>query len=444
MAVTEVRTDEAPAPGPGRAGLPASAWLLMAFLAEGVLGKAILGGTRLMPQSVHLLLTAAASAFLIALAASRRALGCRARRAEAGARALRACVLVMVLWGLVSSVAQLHFMAGNIAFWAVWTAHLLALWWAAPRLLQWAGCQERLRVLGLVLGATLALTVLLLPWGGFVRGRFGGPFANPTIMGRAATLLLLFWFAQVLARGGRDALSAALALSAGVLVALTRTRASVAAAILGMVACLVAAALTAEARARARVTRVAVVSLFCGALLSVSLLTVTDAGKVAGFLRLREGIEDIYSTARAMNWQAGRARLEHVGFFGDGYLSKFAPERTRSFLGIVVPTYDWTTDRDPLNSVLGTCQQTGWIGGGIFVCFLALLVWRSFTADPRVRPFLAALCTAGLVWGLLDGNWLTSFGDPVDRLSLAVFALLLDVPPQPLAMADEGRHSCPI
>ncbi len=97
-------------------------------------------------------------------------------------------------------------------------------------------------------------------------------------------------------------------------------------------------------------------------------------------------------------------------------------------MGIMVPGYDWTSDRDPLNSVLGTCQQTGWIGGALFVCFLALLVWRSLGADPRVRPLLASLCGAGLIWGLFDGNWLTSFGDPVDRISLAVFALLLSVP----------------
>ena len=129
-----------------------------------------------------------------------------------------------------------------------------------------------------------------------------------------------------------------------------------------------------------------------------------------------------------MNWQGGIARLGDVGFFGLGFLSKFDPAHVHKVMGITVPGYDWTTDRDPLNSVLGTCQQTGWVGGALFVCFLALLVWRSLGAAPRLRPLLAGLCGAGLVWGLFDGNWLTSFGDPVDRISLAIFALLLSAP----------------
>jgi hypothetical protein len=444
LPTTEAQADAAFPPVPEAARSRVLACLVLAFLAEGVVGKFMRGDAALVPQSIHLLLTACGAALLVGLAASHRALGGRVLPVNAGVRPVRLCVLVMIVWGFLSSVAQVSFVAGNFAFWAVWAAHLVALWWAAPRLLQWDGLEERLRIIGLVLGGTVAATVLMAPWDGFDLGRFGGPFANPTTMGRIAALGLLFWLARLIARRGRDRFSAAMLLAACVLVALTRTRACVAAAVLGALTCLAVGALSSEGRARVRATRVAVVGLFCSALLGVSLLTVTDAGEVADFLRLQQGFNRIYSTARAMNWQAGMARLGDVGFFGNGFLSKFDPTHTHKVMGIVLPAYDWTTDRDPLNSVLGACQQTGWVGGALFVCFLALLIWRSLAAPPRVRPLLAGLCAAGLVWGLLDGNWLTSFGDPVDRLSLAIFALLLSAPQDAPAVAAERGQPCPI
>ena len=439
MAETATRTKATCAPDLDRPGSAALTCLVAAFLVEGIAGKLVLGGTNLLPQFVHLLLTAAGVGLLIGLAATRRALGGRALAANDEVRALKICVGLMVLWGFLSSVAQVRFVAGNLAFWSLWAANLAALWWAAPRLLQRDGTEDRLMLIGLVLGAVLVAAALLLPFCGYANGRFGGPFANPTMMGRIAVLAFLFWFAQFLAQGGRGKLSLALWLTAAAVLALTRTRASVAAAAIGITACLIASACGASARFRMRAARVAAVGLFSGGLLTVSLLTVTDMNKVADFLRLRESVSDIYSTARAMNWGAGLDRLDHVGFFGDGFLSKFAPEKTREFMGIVVPTYDWTTDYDPLNSVLGTCQQTGWVGGALFVGFLALLVWRSATAAPRVRPLLVGLCAAGLVWGLFDGNWLTSFGDPIDRICMLTFALLLSAPREACSQSAAAR-----
>ncbi len=444
MSMTDVQlmTPVAPAPEAPRSRL--CAYLVLGFIAEAVVGKFRFNGVALVPQSVHLLLTACLSAGLVALAASRRVIGGVALPLGDAVRPVRACVLAMVAWGFLSSVAQVRFMAGNFAFWAVWAVHLAALWWAAPRLLQWDGLEERLRVIGLVLGVTLALTIVTGPWVGFVRGRFGGPFGNPTTMARMAALALLFWSARFVSRRGKDAFSAAMVVAACVVLALTRTRASVAAAVVGVAASLVAAALSAGARTKVRAMRVAVTGVFCGSLLGVCLLMATSTGNLAQFMRLRESAGEIYSTARALNWQGGVARLGHVGFFGEGFLSKFDPNHAHVVMGITVPGYDWTSDRDPLNSVLGTCQQTGWIGGALFVCFLALLIWRSFGADPRVRPLLAGLCGAGLVWGLFDGNWLTSFGDPVDRISLAVFALLLSVPPPLPGPATERSDPRPI
>ena len=430
MAVEAAGTMAACAPDLDRPWSRALSYLIVAFLAEGIVGKLAFGRAALMPQFVHLLLSAAAVALLIALAATRNALGGRALVPNADVRALRLCVGAMILWGLLSSIAQVSFVAGNLIFWSLWAANLAAVWWAAPRLLQWDGMESRLRLIGLVLGGVLAAAVLLVPFCAFANGRFGGPFANPTMMGRVAVLASLFWFAQFLARGGRSMLSAALWLTASVALALTRTRASLAAAAVGLVVCLAAFAWSADVRFRLRAARVAAVGLFSTGLFAVSLLIVTDGDRVADFLRIRQDAGDIYSTARAMNWDAGVERLHHMGFFGGGFLSKFAPEKTRDFMGVVVPTYDWTTDSDPLNSVLGTCQQTGWVGGGLFVLFLALLVWRSATAAPRVRPLLLGLCAAGLVWGLFDGNWLTSFGDPIDRICMVTFALLLSVPQQ--------------
>jgi len=428
MAVADIRIGAAPARARSAAGASAAAWLVTAFLAEGVVGKLVLGQMRPVPLSVHLLLTAAGSALLIGLTMGRRAVGGRARPANRNIRLLRICVATMIAWGLLSSVAQVRFTAGNMAFWFLWSVHLVALWWAAPRLLQDLGTQERLRLFGRVLGGVLALAVLLVPLGGFVRGRFGGPFGNPTLMGRLAALACLFWFAQFVARGGRDRRSGALWIGAALILALTRTRASFAAAAAGLVACGAVATWSAHARAGRRTTRTVHLVLFVGAFMGLVVLAAVDSGRLAAYLRIREGLGRVYLTARAMNWEAGMDRLDEVGFFGEGYLSKFDPHKMRTYLGITVPTYDWTTDRDPLNSVLGAFQQTGWVGGGLFVCFLALLLWGSLHAAPAVRPFLVSLCAAGLVWGLLDGNWLTSFGDPVDRLSFAMFALLLDTP----------------
>ena len=230
MADTTMHVTVDPAAGRSRA----VAYLVVGFLAEGIVGKFTFHGAGLVPQSIHLLLTACLSAGLVALAAGRRVLGGRALPVNSSVRPVQLCVLAMVAWGFLSSVAQVRFVAGNFAFWAVWAAHLAALWWAAPRLLQWDGAEERIRLIGGVLGVTLVLAVLTAPLFGLVRGRFGGPFANPTTMARLAVLAVLFWFARFVTGGGRDALSAAMGLAACGVLAFTRTRASVAAAVVGV------------------------------------------------------------------------------------------------------------------------------------------------------------------------------------------------------------------
>ena len=154
-----------------------------------------------------------------------------------------------------------------------------------------------------------------------------------------------------------------------------------------------------------------------------------EQDKLISYLRLDGGINEQYSTARAMNWEKGYQNFWSYGLFGKGLLSKFGNnDYTFRVMGIEFPTYDWTTDADPLNSFFSMSQQIGIPGGIIFMIFLAVIFFKSFGLPSPAKYAVFSLLIPGLVFGLIDGNWLTSFGDPVDRFCMMAIALAFAVP----------------
>jgi O-antigen ligase len=152
----------------------------------------------------------------------------------------------------------------------------------------------------------------------------------------------------------------------------------------------------------------------------------TDAGVVA-YLRVDGGISQMYES-RAMNWEAGYRSLSSYGLFGFGFISKFAEQGTATFMGIAIPQYDWNMESDPLNMIMLTSRQTG-IPGGLFLLAMLVAIFRGISRMPGAESHLArGLLAAGLIFGLADGNWLTSFGDPVDRFSFVALSLLVSIP----------------
>jgi len=117
--------------------------------------------------------------------------------------------------------------------------------------------------------------------------------------------------------------------------------------------------------------------------------------------------------------------------FGEGFLSKYANRvNTESVFGIEVPTYDCTTNDDPLNSLFLFEQQTGPVGGLLYLALLAVLLRAAGKASQPVRGLALAFVVVGIMFGFISGNWLLSFGDSFDRYSFIFFAAMLYCPCQ--------------
>ena len=136
----------------------------------------------------------------------------------------------------------------------------------------------------------------------------------------------------------------------------------------------------------------------------------------------------MYAT-RSMNWEQSWAELPSYGIFGWGFLSKFGTARSIvTVFGLEFPRYEWTTATDPLNMLVLATKQTGFVGGLLLAALLVCLVAAVGRLHGTARAVAGGWLAAGLVFGLLDGNWLVSFGDPVDRLSLVALSAMLSAP----------------
>ena len=66
------------------------------------------------------------------------------------------------------------------------------------------------------------------------------------------------------------------------------------------------------------------------------------------------------------------------------------------------------------------------ISSFLYILFLLLIIKNTVNVESEIGKFTAlAVVFLGLIFGFLDGNWMTSFGDPVDRISMVTIALVL-------------------
>ncbi len=339
---------------------------------------------------------------------------------------IRHLIMLMSAWALLSCVVQTDgLMAANVAFWCMWTVNLLVMWWVAPVLVYRLGLRSRIRLLFMVLVVVAVACCLLHRTNGFQQGRFVGMFINATYSGRMLAIGTIFSFTLWLTGRRQPHLRLLVTVLCGALLVMTRTRASIAAGSLGCAVVYLTVQLSARhwqnGSTRQKSSTVAVVGL----LLIIAGSQIIDARRAAAFLRVEGGVEGVLAS-REMNWGGGYGEFSSYGYFGEGFMSRFGnASNPRIIAGIAFPRYDWQTADDPLNMWVSMAKQSGIPA----MCFLALLVaaiWRMANRlpDSQARCLLRGLLTAGLVFGSLDGNWLLSFGDPVDRFCLMTFAML--------------------
>jgi hypothetical protein len=347
-----------------------------------------------------------------------------------GLKEVRAVSLLLMGWGFASCLAQ-DKVIENMAFWMMWSASLFAGWWVVPCLLRGLDLDQRVRLL---LAALVACIFLALPGMLVPSERLTGMFGTATTAGRLLALAVILGVARWLSGRKLPFWLPYATLLAGGLLMMTRTRASIAAGMLGSGFIVWNAAFGRDRTGQLKPQRaIALMCLLVVGLAFVLLSGVFSQEELARHFRFEGGIEGVYA-ARSMNWEQSWAELPSYGVFGWGFLSKFGKSRSivRVF-GLEFPRYEWTTGTDPLNMLFLVTKQTGVPGGLLLAALLVCLVAAVARLRGTARAASGGWLVAGLVFGLLDGNWLVSFGDPVDRLSLVALAGLLSAPVSSLA-----------
>lgn len=338
-------------------------------------------------------------------------------------------LLFFLLFGLavVSSVYSERFVTFNVVFALVWVVHFTAVWWGVPGLLGGARFSARAD-LGFWVFTFVILTSLVF-YTESRHDRAEGFFDSATHLARLSALAVVCAFSEWLVAARHRRPWMLLIVPALALLALSRTRASIGAALVGCLAVLLSHTLARERvyRTRAAVVTAAVFLFLITAFFLVD-LEVVDTDNVLDFLRLRGGVSEVLGP-RMRIWASGFDRLDEVGLLGEGFSAKFAgPTATK--WGVEYPTYDWREIVDPHNMLVTTALQNGLVAmvllgllvGGIGVAVLRL--------DPRPRAMALGVLTSGLVFGLFDGNWFIAFS-PVDRISMIILALMLACPGEP-------------
>ncbi|MDC1043611.1 hypothetical protein OAQ71_00130, partial [bacterium] len=257
--------------------------------------------------------------------------------------------------------------------------------------------------------------------GGFsADGRFRGAFQNASHSGRLMCLATISAvFCVIESKRGRVIAMAVLFLAMPMLI-ISQTRASIAATGIGLLVLMVAGLRTRKVGYR------------LGLALLVTIPTVSapwwlaeeNLSQATGFLRLEGGVDGVLA-ARSANWRGIDSFMDY-GVVGSGYMSKFgAATGAREVFGVRFPTYDWQTASDPLNMWHTAGQSMGVPAVFALVCLLASLCVTASRCDASLRAFFFAVLAAHLLFGTVDGNWLTSFGNETDRLSAFILGATL-------------------
>jgi len=413
-----------------RAGYPpAKFWsittvVIVAFLLEAIVAKSNVQVINL-SFTGHMFATVGFLGAILVLWLSRPIADFR-RTTTPGLERVRLVVALLATWSLLSCFAQSDgFTTANLAFWCVWTTNLFVMWWLVPILVRSLGARERVRLLATVLLLVAVSCCLLHPVNGYQQGRLVGMFVNATYSGRMLSIGTIASFTIWLTDNRKQYSTLLLLAMCVVLLALTRTRASIAAACVGCTTVFLTVQMAGgkwrndSARHRASIVFVAV------ALISLAASQVLDLNSAAAFLRLDGGIERVMAS-REMNWGNGYEEFTSYGIFGKGFMSRFGDASNPRYIGgIAVPRYDWLTADDPLSMWISMAKQSG-VPAMFFLAMLVYAIWKlaDEVNSSQPRCLIRGIMVAGLVFGTLDGNWLLSFGDPIDRFCLLSFAVL--------------------
>jgi O-antigen ligase len=279
---------------------------------------------------------------------------------------------------------------------------------------------QRITIFLVLFGVTLLLSALFpaAPR----HARHSGFFLTATHLGQISALTALCAFSEWL-MGRRQVLWSVLLAGSMVAMLLSRTRASLGAMLLGCGVILLLYTLSPTATHRLRAGMV----LFGLFIATVAFFFLFDYGLVQiqsalKFLRLSGGIPGVLA-GRVQIWAAGFEKLKTAGWLGGGFSEKWGgiPQEV---WGIEYPRYSWEVIADPHNMLMTTAAQLG-IPAMLVLAFVVIAVGVSLQRLPtRARALGSGFYAAGLVFGLLDGNWFITLGPP-DRMSLTMIALLL-------------------
>ena len=402
---------------PAEAQRPPPAALVLAIF---LMFEAVISKSRLAPLAAttpaHIAGTLAICALIVVVAALRQGLAWPSR--------LRALFFLLFALALLSSLAAPSFVAFNVIFWAIWVLHFLAIWWALPQLYRGASIEDRMLPVLVVTGLCAALSVVFFSQS--PQSRAVGMFSNSTELARVSALTVVCGFCQWLyGRRARRLWLMILLVSLGLLL-LSRTRASIGATLAGCLAAALVSSFSVGTSQRAR----AISIVFAALILPFLILYLVDVGLLRTdeylvFFRLTGGVAGVVG-ARARIWSSGFERLAESGWLGGGFAQKFGGQADSRW-GISYPTYDWTTEADPHNMLLTTAIQLGIPAMVVLAVLVAAISIAVFRLQQHPRVTAAGVLFAGLVFGLLDGNWFITFSAH-DRISMVVLALMLAAP----------------
>ena len=255
-------------------------------------------------------------------------------------------------------------------------------------------------------------------------------FVNASHSGRMMALATISLFAVWLTSREKRRWVSVMLPAAFVLLLMTRTRASIGASLIGCTVVFLTSQLASHSWRQTSVRHKTGVLVGVVFLAAVGAYQTIDSDEAATFLRVSGGIQKVLA-GRAMNWSQGYGDFGEYGLEGQGFMSRFGDtDNPTKVLGIEIPRYDWRTADDPMNMWMSIAKQSGFVAMILLaVIVICLYKLQAGIAHLPSRCIMLGFLTAGLVFGSFAGNWLLSFGHPVDRLCMVTFAMLASVPP---------------
>lgn len=390
------------------------------FLAGGIAGKTNFMGIHV-PSNAHIGLTALSISiiFMAHFFSSKT----ESEISTPILQRARIAVIFLIVGGGFSCMLRVHFIL-NLFFWIIWANNFVAIWWSLPFLVKTLKSDQILELILKINGFFIFLMTLLHPILPYYQGRLGGIFAEATTTGRLSSLTCTLCFAHFFSIRPTGRRVAALFVASLTILMLSRTRASI-------LAFAIASTFIGFFSLWSHRRWVRNRAQYCLFFVVMFLLFLWPSGAfeddvrgpVLEYFRIGEDLGESYASARGMNWEQAIRDMEKYGFFGMGFLVKFGV--TDFMVGTKPPKYDWLNSNDPLNMVLTLAKQAGWFTATAFICLLLILLDAARRlVDPVARLSILGVMISGLVFGLIDGNWLITFGEPNDRLSMIVLALM--------------------